>query len=353
MLPTAELDYALDPACIATHPATPRDAARLLIVRLGTDDVIHARVRDLPQFLTKGDLLVANHTRVAPVRLVGRREDGRPLEALAVSPCGERAWRALVKGAKRFRPGDRLTLNGPIGAAAQAVLRARDDEFWIMEFEADPALVLASVGRAPLPPYILGARADRGEPADDGDDLLRYQTTYAAAATRPSVAAPTAGLHFTDELRQTLVAHGVGWSCVELQVGLGTFKPVETQWLEEHRMHAEWCSVDEAVLAEIAATRRAGGRVIAVGTTPVRVLESLPDADGGGAFESRLLISPGFQFRFVDGLLTNFHLPRSTLLALVGALVGLDRLKRLYDMAQREGYRFYSFGDAMLILPEG
>lgn len=351
-LRTEALDYPLDPACVATVPAEPRDSARMMVVRRSGGDVIHANVRDLPQWLVAGDLLVANHTKVAPVRFEGiRLGDARALEGLFVSPVGDRSWTALVKGAKRLRPGDRIELLGATGERVVVVARERRDESWVIDFPDAPTPILERVGRAPLPPYILGARRDRHESVEEARDRDRYQTVYAQAMTRPSVAAPTAGLHLTPALLQVLRGHGVGWSSVELQVGLGTFKPVEAEWLDEHPMHAEWCRIEQASLDAVRATRAAGGRVIAVGTTSVRVLESLPVPPAAGEFDTRLMIAPGHGFRLVDGLLTNFHLPRSTLLALVGAMVGLERLKSLYAMAQREGYRFYSYGDCMVILP--
>jgi S-adenosylmethionine:tRNA ribosyltransferase-isomerase len=351
-LRTDELDYALDPACVATVPAQPRDGARMMVVRRSGGDPVHGRVSDLPQWLVAGDLLVANHTKVAPVRFEGVRvSDERAFEGLFVAPAGDASWTALVKGAKRLKPGDRIVLVGARGDRAEVVARDRSEDCWIVDFDGVPSEVLERVGRAPLPPYILGARRDRHESIDESLDRDRYQTVYAQAMTRPSVAAPTAGLHLTDRLLQVLRQQGVGWAAVELQVGLGTFKPVETQWLDEHPMHSEWCRIDQPTLDAIGATRAAGGRVIAVGTTSVRVVESLSVPPVAGGFETRLLIAPGYPFRLVDGLLTNFHLPRSTLLALVGAMVGLERLKQLYAVAQREGYRFYSYGDCMLILP--
>ncbi|MBM4051995.1 MAG: tRNA preQ1(34) S-adenosylmethionine ribosyltransferase-isomerase QueA [Planctomycetes bacterium] len=351
-LRTDELDYPLDPACVATVPAEPRDSARMMIVRRSGAEVVHARVSDLPKWLAAGDLLVANHTKVAPVRFEAvRLGDSRAVEGLFVAPVGDRAWTALVKGAKRLRPGDRIELRGTTGERAVVVARERRGESWVIDFPDAPTPILERVGRAPLPPYILDARRERHESVDEALDRDRYQTVYAQAMSRPSVAAPTAGLHLTPALLQLLRQQGVGWSSVELQVGLGTFKPVETEWLDEHPMHAEWCRIEHGSLEAVCATRTAGGRVIAVGTTSVRVLESLPVPPRAGEFDTRLLIAPGHGFRLVDGLLTNFHLPRSTLLALVGAMVGLERLKSIYAAARREGYRFYSYGDCMLILP--
>ena len=280
-----------------------------------------------------------------------RLSDARAVEGLFVAPVGDRSWTALIKGAKRLRPGDRIELRGATGERAEVIARERQDESWVIDFPDAPTPILERVGRAPLPPYILGARRDRHESIDEAIDRDRYQTVYAQAMSRPSVAAPTAGLHLTPGLMQVLQQQGVGWSSVELQVGLGTFKPVEAEWLDEHPMHSEWCRIERPSLEAVCAARASGRRVIAVGTTSVRVLESLPAPPLAGEFETRLMIAPGHEFRLVDGVLTNFHLPRSTLLALVGAMIGLERLKSLYGAAQREGYRFYSYGDCMLILP--
>lgn len=351
-LRTDALDYPLDPGRIATVPAEPRDSARMMVVRRSGGEVTHAVVRDLGKCLRAGDLLVANDTKVAPVRFEGTRvHDNRAFEGLFLAPAGERSWTALVKGARRLNSGDALRLEGPGGVAATVRAKERLADAWLFEFDADPVQALERVGKAPLPPYILAARRERTESVDDATDRDRYQTVYAQALSRPSVAAPTAGLHLTPALLSALQAAGVGWSTVELQVGLGTFKPVECARLADHPMHAEWWRVTQPTIDALARTRREGGRVIAVGTTSVRVLESLPQPPQAGSGETRLLIAPGHAFQAVDGVLTNFHLPRSTLLALVGALVGLDRLKELYGLAQREGYRFYSYGDCMLVLP--
>jgi S-adenosylmethionine:tRNA ribosyltransferase-isomerase len=351
-LRTDELDYPLDPACVATVPAEPRDSARMMVVRRSGGEVVHGRVSDLPEWLVAGDLLVANHTKVAPVRFEGARlSDARAVEGLFVAPVGDRSWTALIKGAKRLRPGDRIELHGATGERAVVIARERQDESWVIDFPDAPTPILERVGRAPLPPYILGARRERHESVDEAIDRDRYQTVYAQAMSRPSVAAPTAGLHLTPGLMQVLQQQDVGWSSVELQVGLGTFKPVEAEWLDEHPMHSEWCRIERPSLEAVCAARASGRHVIAVGTTSVRVLESLPAPPLAGEFETRLMIAPGHEFRLVDGVLTNFHLPRSTLLALVGAMIGLERLKSLYGAAQREGYRFYSYGDCMLILP--
>lgn len=382
MFPTAELDYELDPRVIATQPAEPRDSARMLVVHRDGDRVEHRRVRDLPEYLRPGDRLVLNRTRVMPARLRLRRiRDGRETEGLLETPLGGRRWVARIRHARRFHDGDRLELVPPTraGSGEGAVIRVhgRSGEGVVVSFEGEASMpmLIERFGWTPLPPYIVRAREHAGSPVEDEEDRRHYQTVFASGDERPSIAAPTAGLHFTPGLLQAIESRGVGRIEVELQVGAGTFTPVDAEYLEQHRMHSEWYRASGAALAalrEAETDRRAGrGRLIAVGTTSVRVLESLPDplpdppgapgsgspivADGsadaqGMAGETTLMILPGTAIRRVDVLLTNFHLPRSTLLALVGAFVGLPRLKHLYAMAQREGYRFYSFGDAMLIL---
>ncbi|MBM4113946.1 MAG: tRNA preQ1(34) S-adenosylmethionine ribosyltransferase-isomerase QueA [Phycisphaerae bacterium] len=381
MLSTAELDYELDPRAIATQPAEPRDSARMLVVHRVDDRIEHRRVRDLPEYLRAGDRLVLNSTRVMPARLKLRRiGDGRETEGLLEEGLGDRRWAARIRHARRLRAGDRLELMAPRGpgegVAEGAVVRVlgRRGEASVLEFEGVEAVdaIVRRCGWTPLPPYILKARQESGDRGDDRADRDHYQTVFAVEDERPSIAAPTAGLHFTPELLRAAETLGVTRLDVELQVGAGTFKPVEAEFLEQHRMHSEWYRVPGPALAALRQTeelrrcRRA--RVIAVGTTSVRVLESLPDPlpsapaapavipaapprnQHGISGETTLMILPGTPIRRVDALLTNFHLPRSTLLALVGAFVGLERLKRLYETAQREGYRFYSFGDAMLIL---
>jgi S-adenosylmethionine:tRNA ribosyltransferase-isomerase len=350
-LATDLLDYPFDERCIATEPAHPRDAARLMVVDRASGAVQHAQVRDLPRWIGAGDALVVNRSSVLRARL--RTPD---TEGLLLEPTADGCWRMLLRRAKRYRAGDRLPLVGPhAGGGGDAIeLVARDGEAWKVRIAAgkeggDAAAVIERSGWTPLPPYILRAREGRHEPGDDDHDRAEYETVYADAAARGSVAAPTAGLHFTDELLAELSARGVRRESVVLHVGAGTFKPVDSATLGEHPMHSERMFVPPATLAMLRESPRP--RVVAVGTTAVRALESVPvDAGAGGwGGETSILIAPGHAFRNVDAMLTNFHLPRSTLLALVGAFVGLERLKELYALAQREGYRFYSFGDAMLI----
>ena len=263
-----------------------------------------------------------------------------------------------------MKPGEGLRLVGPHPSSLTGTLRfiSREGEGAIVEVEGGASAdeVLAALGWTPLPPYILKARSravGRQEAHPDGEeddaDRRRYQTVFAAPTDAPSVAAPTAGLHFTDELFGRLAVRGVERICVSLQVGAGTFKPVETPRLEDHPMHTERCVVSERSLADLRAARQTKRRIVAVGTTSVRTLESMPDplpAQGPLVWDTNILIAPGHRFRHVDALLTNFHLPRSTLLALVAALIGLDELKRVYAIATAERYRFYSYGDAMLII---
>lgn len=373
-----ELDYHLPQACIAVAPAEPRDAARLLVIsRSDPARLEHRFVRDLPGLLRPEDLLVLNRSRVLPARFEGRnldtggrieglwlRDDGRDAE-------GRRVWVALVK-ARRHRPGRVLGLVTARGKATPIRLEflepsADDPGAWRIAVRdldgGDPETptILERVGRPPLPPYIRHARRDRGLGEENDRDGELYQTVYAASCESPtgegaggSVAAPTAGLHFTPELLNRLESAGVRREEVVLHVGTGTFKPVEVEDLDEHPMHREWCSMSEAARRSIFGA----GRVIAVGTTAARTIEAHALAIERGEvppawLETDLLIQPGYRWRRVDGLLTNFHLPRSTLLALVAAIVpgGIDRVRTLYDTAIREGYRFYSFGDAMLILP--
>lgn len=375
-LATAELDYELPPDRIATRPAEPRDAARLLVMSRSNDEIRHCRVGDLPDFLHAGDALVFNTTAVAPARLIGRRVEtqgqveGLYLRDEPASP-GQLRWRLMLKAGGRLRAGDRVELQAEDEPARSMVIRLveKTEAEWIAEVEGggETLALLDALGRTPLPPYILKARGEADVP--DSADRAWYQTVYARDEDRRSVAAPTAGLHFTPQLLARLHEAGVERIDVTLHVGAGTFKPVTAQTLSGHVMHQEWCEVSPQALASLRAVRRlgreskgengGGGRVIAVGTTSVRTLESLPvplpdvtgENCGGCRGMTDLLIAPPYEFKHVDGMLTNFHLPRSTLLALVAAMVGLDRLKSVYREAISRGYRFYSYGDAMLILP--
>ena len=338
----ADFDFDLPPDRIALRPAIPRDAARLLVVRgAGLTD---RRVADLPRELRSGDILVVNDTRVIPAQLAGMKHAAR-IRVTLHEPVETRRWWSFVRNAKRLKTGDRIDF----GHGLSGVVEARRDDgavrWWFdsaLPFDA----ALAAAGQMPLPPYISSKRAV------DAQDLDDYQTMYAAKAG--AVAAPTAGLHFTPALMTALDAAGVARETVTLHVGAGTFLPVKADDTADHVMHAEWGSLDAATAARLNAARAAGRRVIAVGTTSLRLLESAADADGqlrGWAGTTDIFITPGYRFRAVDGLLTNFHLPKSTLFMLVSALMGRATMRAAYAHAIAEDYRFYSYGDASLLLP--
>ena len=335
-------DFELPPDRIALRPARPRDSARLLLVA-GRELSDH-KVSDLPRLLRRGDVLVFNDTRVIPAQLEGRRGEAR-IGATLHRRAGPREWWAFVRNARRLKAGDRIEFGA--GVAAIALERA-DDGAFLLSFEGeDPVeLLLERAGRMPLPPYIAGRR-----PAD-ARDREDYQTMF--AREEGAVAAPTAALHFTPRLMEALGGAGIAHETLTLHVGAGTFLPVKAEDTEEHRMHAEWGRIDAATAARLNAARAAGGRIIAVGTTSLRLLESAADESGEVRpfeGETAIFITPGYRFRAVDGLVTNFHLPRSTLFMLVSALMGLDVMQSAYAHAIREGYRFYSYGDASLLLP--
>jgi S-adenosylmethionine:tRNA ribosyltransferase-isomerase len=333
---TRDFDYHLPASSIAQEPA-PRGDSRLLVLgRTGPDR--HRRIRDLPRLLRPGDLLALNDTRVIPARLYGRSTGGGRMEILLVERLGEREWDALVKPGRRARPGSFIELDG--GPSAE-VTGKREDGRHRLRFPEPIEPHLDRLGHVPLPPYI--------HRPDTPEDRERYQTVY---ARRPgAIAAPTAGLHFTEELLREIEETGVHIARITLHVGIGTFKPVSAERIEEHRMDHERYEIGEEA-AEAIRQARAGGRVVAVGTTVVRTLESAAILGGGevhaGSASTDLFITPGFRFQVVDALLTNFHLPRSTLLMLVSAFAGRERVLAAYEEAIREGYRFYSYGDAML-----
>jgi S-adenosylmethionine:tRNA ribosyltransferase-isomerase len=340
---TADFDFELPPGRIADRPAAPRDAARLLGIGRELRD---RRVRDLPSLLEPGDLVVVNDTKVIPARLVGRRGAARIEATLHKQEAPDR-WRAFARPAKRLKPGDRIEF--ATGFAAEVVAKGEAGEV-TLGFALAGAALMAAVARhgaMPLPPYI---------PRPEGpteQDRTDYQTVF--ARVEGAVAAPTAGLHFTPELLQALAARGVALRRVTLHVGAGTFLPVKSESIEAHRMHPEYGEIDGETAEAVNAAKRAGGRVVAVGTTSLRLLESAATEDGTlrpFAGETALFIAPGYRFKLVDRLLTNFHLPRSTLFMLVAAFGGLERMKRAYAHAVAAGYRFYSYGDACLIEPE-
>jgi S-adenosylmethionine:tRNA ribosyltransferase-isomerase len=335
-------DFALPAERIALHPASPRDAARMLV--LDGDATIDRMVGDLPASLRPGDCLVFNDTRVIPAQLDGLRGEAR-IGATLHKREGPRRWRAFVRGAKRLRDGDTIDFGHGVTAASTA---RGEDGSWALDFAGDEPveLLLERAGRMPLPPYIAQKRGITPQDADD------YQTMF--AADPGAVAAPTAALHFTPALMAALADRGIAHETLTLHVGAGTFLPVKAEDTVDHRMHAEWGRIDAAVADRLNAVRAQGGRVIAVGTTSLRLLESAAQEVGRIApFEgdTAIFITPGYRFRAIDGLMTNFHLPRSTLFMLVSALMGTDRMQAAYAHAIRGGYRFYSYGDASLLLP--
>lgn len=336
-------DFDLPPELIALRPARPRDAARMLEVR-GEAPFADRTVRDLPSLLRAGDVLVFNDTRVIPAQLEGRRGEAR-IGATLHKRVDLRRWQAFVRNAKRLREGDRIAFGGGVEAVAEA--RHADGSFTLAFAGEEPVEVLLErAGRMPLPPYI----AQRRE--TDAQDRVDYQTMF--AARDGAVAAPTAALHFTPELIAALDSAGVGRETLTLHVGAGTFLPVKADDTVDHAMHAEWGRIEAKVAERLNAARAAGGRVIAVGTTSLRLLESAAGEDGvirPFAGDTSIFITPGYAFRAIDGLMTNFHLPKSTLFMLVSALIGRERMQAAYAHAIAERYRFYSYGDSSLLLP--
>jgi len=335
-------DFDLPPDRIALRPARPRDAARMLLVEGGRISDRH--VLDLPATLRPGDVLIFNDTRVIPAQLEGRRGEAG-IGATLHKREDLRSWWAFVRNAKRVRDGDVIHFGSEVKASAVT----RDAEGAILlHFHGDEPveLLLERAGQMPLPPYIA---SKRGTDEADRDD---YQTMFARESG--AVAAPTAALHFTDRLIEALDHRGVARETLTLHVGAGTFLPVKADDTADHRMHSEWGRIDQAAADRLNAARASGGRLIAVGTTSLRLLESAADEDGNiQPFEgdTAIFITPGYRFGAVDGLMTNFHLPKSTLFMLVSALMGLDTMKAAYAHAIDEGYRFYSYGDASLLLP--
>ncbi len=337
---TSDFDFDLPAAQIAQQPAEPRDSARLMVLRRGAESIAHTVFSELPSLLAPGDLLVVNDTRVMAARLFGRRpETGGEVEALLVRPMTDRRWEVLFRPGRQARVGRRFEFTANDGPLVGEVVRHDEG---VVEIEFARAFDPATVGAVPLPPYI---KEFQGE-------AERYQTVYAREPK--SAAAPTAGLHFTPELLAVLEAHGIRRAAVSLDVGPGTFKPVTVDDPRDHPLHAEHVTLRQATADAILGAREAGGRVVAVGTTVVRTLEHVArERERVEAYEgwTSLKILPGDPFRVVDVLITNFHLPRSTLLMLVCAFAGQEFVLEAYRAAVGEGYRFYSFGDAMLILP--
>jgi S-adenosylmethionine:tRNA ribosyltransferase-isomerase len=336
-------DFELPPERIALRPARPRDAARMLVVD-GNAPFADRHVRDLPLLLRAGDVLVFNDTRVIPAQLEGRRGDAR-IGATLHKRLDLRRWQAFVRNAKRLRPGDEVDFGQGVVAIAEA--RHEDGSFTLAFAGEEPVEVLLErAGTMPLPPYIAGKRAT------DEADRKDYQTMF--AREEGAVAAPTAALHFTPGLIAALDAAGVGRETLTLHVGAGTFLPVKAEDTADHAMHAEWGRIDAATAERLNAARVAGGRLIAVGTTSLRLLESAAREDGMiEPFEgdTAIFITPGYRFKAIDGLMTNFHLPKSTLFMLVSALMGRERMLAAYAHAIGQEYRFYSYGDSSLLFP--
>jgi S-adenosylmethionine:tRNA ribosyltransferase-isomerase len=337
-----DFDFELPPERIALRPARPRDSARLLVVADGAID--DRRVTDLPHLLQRGDVVVFNDTRVIPAQLEGKRGEAA-IGATLHKREGPREWRAFLRNARRARVGDNIDFGERVTAS---VVDKAEDGSALLHFHGaeEVETLLERAGQMPLPPYIASRRATDAADAED------YQTMF--AREKGAVAAPTAALHFTRELLDALDARGVTRETLTLHVGAGTFLPVKSETVAGHKMHAEWGRIDAATAARLNAARAAGGRLIAVGTTSLRLIESAAGDDGTIApFEgdTAIFITPGYRFKAVDGLITNFHLPRSTLFMLVSALMGLDVMKRAYAHAIGNGYRFYSYGDASLLLP--
>jgi S-adenosylmethionine:tRNA ribosyltransferase-isomerase len=338
-----DFDFPLPPECIAQAPLAERSASRLLVLAGGTLE--DRAFVDLPELLAPGDLLVMNDTRVLHARLFGRKDSGGQVEVLVERVTSEDEVLAQVRASKSPKPGGRLVLE----EAFDAEVLGREGEFYRLRFHAaqpaDALELLERHGRLPLPPYIERSAASADEE--------RYQTVF--ARERGSVAAPTAGLHFDAPLLERLRARGIGLAHVTLHVGAGTFQPVRVHDLAEHVMHRECYHVPQATAEAIAATKQRGGRVVAVGTTTLRTLESAANPDGSvkvGAGETALFITPGYGFKVIDLLVTNFHLPKSTLLMLVSAFGGMENIRAAYRHAIDNGYRFFSYGDAMLIHPQ-
>ena len=339
---TSELDYQLPPELIAQTPVEPRDTSRLMVIHRATRTITHHIFRDLPELLRPNDLLVANDSRVIPARVFGQKPSGGKVELLLLRKLDELTWRCLVGG----RNVHDVVL--PVGDGKQlhahVELVSPGEMDWVIHFDEPVDAYLNQVGVMPLPPYI----------HEELKNPQRYQTVYARVTG--SAAAPTAGLHFTPTLIETLARKSVEMAFVTLHVGLDTFKPINEDVVEEHLIHSEWCELPAETATQMNAAREKGGRIIGVGTTSIRVLESA--AAGSPAHSpaqpyrgfTQLYITPGFEYKAIDALITNFHLPKSTLIAMIGAFMGMDLLREAYAEAIRERYRFYSFGDAMLVL---
>jgi S-adenosylmethionine:tRNA ribosyltransferase-isomerase len=338
----ADFDFHLPPELIAQQPLEPRDSSRLMVVNRAKQSLENHIFRDLGRFLRQGDVLVVNNTRVLPARLIGQKKDTQArLEVLLLKRRERDVWEVLIRPAKRLKVGQEVIF-------AEGLLQGRllevlpgGNRLLLLEYSGVFEEVLDKLGRMPLPPYITAQLADKE----------RYQTVYARESG--SAAAPTAGLHFTSQLLSELRAQGIEIVEILLHVGLGTFRPVKTEDIREHDMHSEYYRILPEAAERICLAQKEGRRVIAVGTTSARTLEAIADTNGmvqAGEGWTDIFIYPGYRFRAIDGLITNFHFPKSTLLMLVSAFAGLELTRQAYSLAIKEGYRFYSFGDAMLIL---
>ena len=337
---TSDFDFQLPEELIAQTPLDRRDASRLLTLDKSTGELGHYHFYDLPRFLRPGDCLVLNDSRVLPARLIGRRPTGGSCEVLLLVDKGDNQWECLVRPGRKLKPGAQVIFGE--GELTAQILSELEDGKRLVRFCCQGIFleVLERLGRMPLPPYIK-------EELEDGE---RYQTVYSKVTG--SAAAPTAGLHFTPELLERVQKMDVKVCYVTLHVGLGTFRPVKAEEITDHEMHAEFCQISQETADTINETRRTGGRVICVGTTSCRTIESFAAEDGtltGRSGWTNIFIYPGYQFKVLDALITNFHLPQSTLLMLVSALAGREHILAAYEEAVREKYRFFSFGDAMLI----
>ena len=346
-----DLDYDLPEDLIAQVPPTQRDASRLLVLERTTGHIADRMITDLPDLLRPGDLLVLNNTKVLPAKLRGHRETGGVVEGLFVAELSPGIWQVMLTKSRRLKIGETLQLTGKTDPVGLTLRERLGDGHWHAEVTPpQPAeAILQRIGQPPLPPYI---KRDIDDPRTSEIDPDRYQTVF--AATPGAVAAPTAGLHLTEAMLDTASDRGIDAAMVTLHVGVGTFKPIATDRLDDHDMHTEWYNVPQQTVDAVRACRARGGRVVAVGTTAVRTLESAADPDQpgqivAGSRHTDIFLYPPYRFWVVDVLLTNFHLPRSTLIALVMAFAGIENTKSAYTHAMTQRYRFYSYGDAMLI----
>ena len=337
---TRDFWYDLPEELIAQTPLSQRDSSRLLILDKGNGSLEHKHFYDILDYLRPGDCLVMNDSRVLPARLLGNRPTGGAVELLLLKDLGDKKWECLAKPGKKLQAGQEIVFGN--GKLTAIVLEVKDDGNRIVEFCYDGIFleVLEQLGKMPLPPYI----------KEELDDRERYQTVYSKETG--SAAAPTAGLHFTNELLDKIREKGIQTAFITLHVGLGTFRPVKAEDINDHHMHAELCMINKETAELLNVTKKAGGRIICVGTTSCRTLESLVNLDGTFEEKSKwtdIFIYPGYQFRAMDGLVTNFHLPESTLVMLVSAFAGREYVLNAYKQAVQERYRFFSFGDAMFI----